>query len=139
MKNNTQLPPIPISKPMYDLATIPDEEKENFVMVSNKSSIADPFDHLQKNKFDISYVISLLKTILRISDKLKMNPIQFQFTLVDSVKKLLANLEIEKNQVNNQDRIEIMCQVCSFHVVLHKEDLKNWECPCCARSQKLLK
>jgi|ERR1700690_3157831 hypothetical protein len=55
---------------------------------------------LNKNKYDIEYVITLLKFILDQCEEMKMNPRELQFSLVHSLKKMIAMLEVEKDQQN---------------------------------------
>lgn len=56
-------------------------------------------NYLQKGKYDINYVINLLKIILQKCEQMKMNPKDLQFTLRTSTEKLLAMIEVERDQL----------------------------------------
>ena len=51
---------------------------------------------LNKGKYDINYVICLLRTILDQCNAMRRNPRDFQFTLQQSLLRLLAMLEVER-------------------------------------------
>lgn len=53
---------------------------------------------LPKGKYDINYVINLLRIILDQCHKMKGSPRDLQFTLWISVQKLLSMLEVERDQ-----------------------------------------
>ncbi len=53
---------------------------------------------LPKGKYDINYVIRLLRIIHDKIESMKMNPREIPFTMCDSMKRLIANLEVEKDQ-----------------------------------------
>jgi hypothetical protein len=56
-------------------------------------------DHyLEKGKYDIDYVINLLKIIMQKCEQMRMNPKDLQFTLWTSTQKLLSMLEVERDQ-----------------------------------------
>jgi hypothetical protein len=54
--------------------------------------------YLEKGKYDIDYVINLLKIIMQKCEQMKMNPKDLQFTLWTSTQKLLSMLEVERDQ-----------------------------------------
>ena len=53
---------------------------------------------LAKGKYDINYIINLLKIIMTKCEEMKHNPRDLQFTLWTSTQKLLAMLEVERDQ-----------------------------------------
>ncbi len=53
---------------------------------------------LSKGKYDIDYAINLLKTVENKCEVGKMQPKDTLFTLRESVRRLLAMLEVEKGQ-----------------------------------------
>ena len=55
---------------------------------------------LEKGKYDINYTIKLLTTILNQCDRMRMNPRDFQFTLQQSLQRLLAMIVTERNDYN---------------------------------------
>lgn len=58
----------------------------------------NPPEYLTKSKYDIHYAITLLKTILSKCDAHKLSPHDLHFTLTQSVRKMLAMLEVERDQ-----------------------------------------
>lgn len=64
---------------------------------------------LPKGRYDINYSIQLLSIILEKCEQEKMSPRDLQFSLCHSIKKLLAMLEVERNDMIlkfMQDRAE---------------------------------
>lgn len=55
---------------------------------------------LEKGNYDINYVITLLKIIQNQNEKMKFNPRDFQFTLAQSLQKLICMLEVERDLKN---------------------------------------
>ena len=53
---------------------------------------------LPKGKYDIHYVIELLRIIHDKIESMKMSPKDIPFTMCDSMKRLIANLEVERDQ-----------------------------------------
>jgi LytS/YehU family sensor histidine kinase len=53
---------------------------------------------LDKSKYDIHFVINLIKTLIDQIERNKFNSSDIAFTLSYSLKKLLANLEVERDQ-----------------------------------------
>ena len=53
---------------------------------------------LPKGKYDIHYVIKLLRIIHDKIESMKMSPRDIPFTMCDSMKRLIANLEVERDQ-----------------------------------------
>ncbi len=66
----------------------------------NKNRIFNQY--LNKNKYDIDYVINLLRIIHDKVESMKMNPKDIPFTLCDSLKRLISNLEVERDQIKYQ-------------------------------------
>lgn len=56
--------------------------------------------NLNIDKYDINFVINVLKTILRECDRHKINPKDLHISLSQSVKRLLAMLEVERDHLN---------------------------------------
>lgn len=54
---------------------------------------------LIKGKYDINYVITLLRIIMDQCYAMRLNPRDLQFTLWTSTQKLLAMLEVERDQL----------------------------------------
>lgn len=74
-------------------------EKNISTHVSNLQESSQFFRHkLNKGKYDINYVIMLLKIIQDQNEKMKLNPKDFQFTLAQSLQKLICMLEVERDQ-----------------------------------------
>lgn len=53
---------------------------------------------LEKGKYDINYVITLLQIIEKKCHEMQMQPRDLSFTLRESCKRLIAMLIVEKNQ-----------------------------------------
>lgn len=60
--------------------------------------------HLKKGQYDIDYVIGLLRKILQQCDSMRHNPRELEFSLRESLRRLLSMLEIEKNQKGEAKR-----------------------------------
>lgn len=66
---------------------------------SQKNQTNEIYGHtLSKGKYDITYVITLLRIIHDQTEKMKLNPRDLSFTLTTSLKKLIAMLEVEREQ-----------------------------------------
>lgn len=72
-----------------DISPSPDERNEFFQ------------HSLPKGKYNIHYTINLLRILLDQIEKIKMNPRDIAFTLSSSIKRLLAMLEVESEQMKN--------------------------------------
>jgi hypothetical protein len=59
--------------------------------------------HLNKEKYNIDFVINMIKTLIDQIDRHKLNPNDLAFSLTHSLKRLLGNLEVEKDQLNKKD------------------------------------
>lgn len=57
---------------------------------------------LPKGKYDINFVIQLLHIILDQADKNLLSPRDFHFSMKESCKRMLAMLEVEKDNSNLQ-------------------------------------
>lgn len=57
---------------------------------------------LDKGKYDINYVIKILQIILEQCEIMRFSPRDLQFTLSQSLKRLLAMLIVERNQDNTK-------------------------------------
>lgn len=90
MENNpydvTFMPMIKSHVPV-DLSTLRPKNDNNYFGYS-----------LKKGEYDINYVINLLKIIMTKCEGMKHNPKDLQFTLWTSTQKLLAMLEVERDQ-----------------------------------------
>ncbi len=53
---------------------------------------------LPKGKYDINFVINMLRIIVEQCDKMKMTPRDIHFSLTQSIKRLIAMLEVERMQ-----------------------------------------
>ena len=53
---------------------------------------------LKKGQYDINYTITVLRIILDKCHSMRMRPQELQFTLTQSIQRLLAMLEVEKMQ-----------------------------------------
>lgn len=53
---------------------------------------------LKKGQYDINYTITVLRIILDKCQSMRMNPQELQFTLTQSIQRLLAMLEVERIQ-----------------------------------------
>jgi len=53
---------------------------------------------LPKGKYDINYVINLLRIIHDKIESMKFNARDIPFTMCDSMRRLIANLETERDQ-----------------------------------------
>lgn len=69
--------------------------------------------HLPKGKYDIHFVIQLLMVIHDKIESMKMNPKDIAFTMCDSLKRLIANLEVEKQQYKGKNMQELEQQKAS--------------------------
>ena len=54
--------------------------------------------YLDKSKYNIDFVISMIKTLIDHVERNKMNPQDLAFSLNHSLKRLLANLQVDKDQ-----------------------------------------
>jgi hypothetical protein len=55
-------------------------------------------ENIKYGKYDIHFVISMLRKIVSECDKLKMQPHNIHFSLTNSLKRLIAMLEVERMQ-----------------------------------------
>lgn len=75
------------------------EENVTFFPVTRLDNQNKFYGHsLEKGKYDINYVINILKIIVEKCEQLKMRPQDLAFTLTESCKRLIAMLEVEKMQ-----------------------------------------
>ena len=65
---------------------------------SPKPVVSEPFA-LPFGQYDINFVITFCRILIDKIDRLKFNPRDLPFTLTQSLKKLLAMLEVEKDQM----------------------------------------
>jgi hypothetical protein len=65
---------------------------------SPKPTISEPFA-LPFGQYDINFVITFCRILIDKIDRLKFNPRDLPFTLTQSLKKLLAMLEVERDQM----------------------------------------
>ena len=92
------------------------------------TSKLDLSEYLPKGKYDIHYVISLLKILdVQCQSKPMSN---LGFTLSNSIRRLLSMLEIERDQPK-EHVINLCCQHCGFIEPMFSSRAKHWACPQC--------
>lgn len=100
--------------------TIPLEDTNEFLRHS-----------LQKGKYNIDYVISLLKIIEEECKRHQLNRHDLPLSLRESCKRLRGSLEVEKNCKTSKDpRVLVTCIECKQSVVIPKRIALHWKCPC---------
>lgn len=92
---------------------------------------------LPKGKYDIDYVIRLLKIIIEQCDYHQLNRYDLPMSLRESCKKLIAYLNTEKLGGSEDPRIMITCSECGESSVVPRRFADVWNCPC-NKNQKLL-
>ncbi len=78
---------------------LPDIYKEhlNFPLAKKSTEIEFLNQKLKHGQFDIHYVIKLLRIINDQCIKHQLNPGELRFTLIHSLKKMIAMLEVERD------------------------------------------
>lgn len=85
----------------------------------------------KKGVYDIDYVLSLAKQILNQCEKKILNANEFRFSLQESLKRLISQLEVEKNCKTEVDPMMLFtCPKCHNTDLVRKSNAKEWICPC---------
>lgn len=92
---------------------------------------------LQKGKYDIDYVISLLNILIQECNHHQLNRHDLPMSLRVSCQKLIANLQTEKLGKDFDPKILVTCPECKNGVVIPKRISHLWKCPC-DKIQKLI-
>jgi hypothetical protein len=87
---------------------------------------------LEKNKYDIVFVINLLRTIIKHCNCPGKYSKDFMFSLMRSLESLLSKLEVEYEQMKVKDTVvHLSCQQCGFVEPVFITKAKTWKCPTC--------
>lgn len=90
-----------------------------------KVNDAYPYDALKKGKYDIDYVISLLKMIIEHCNRYKFST-SLYISLRDSLGKLLFDLECEKQPKNSDPIVHFQCTECKEITLRPKSMQGKW-------------
>lgn len=106
--------------------------KKTLDIVTSIKEQKDEIFSLPKGKYDINYVINLLKIIESKCENGKLTPSDLRFSLQQSCKLLRGNLEIERDVLTDQDPIiRAVCKNCKETSFLRKSVQARWVCPNC--------
>jgi ribosomal protein S27E len=87
-----------------------------------------------KGKYDINYVITLLRIIEGKCHSKRLSPSDLRFSLQESCKQMITYLETERDVKTSKDPvIHLKCERCSFVDLVFSSEAKNWKCPICGR------
>lgn len=86
---------------------------------------------LTRGKYDVDYVINLCKMIETKCHEMRHNPQHLQFTLQESLKKLIAFLQVEKIPTSNNPVILFTCSKCKESELIFKKNLPIHKCNFC--------
>lgn len=75
------------------------EQFEMFPLATDKETTPiERNNTVRKGKYDIHYVINLLRSIEDQCHKYRLNPSTLQFSLQNSLQRMIAMLEVERDQ-----------------------------------------
>lgn len=87
---------------------------------------------LSRGRYDIDYVINLCKILVERCEALKFSGHNGMLTIRDSLKKHLAMVEIDKQKMQNKDKIvNLECQLCGKSTLVPAKYISQWECQNC--------
>lgn len=92
-------------------------------------STEDLRPYLPKGKYDIHYVITLLRMI---DSKCQSRPMSdLGFTLSNSLRRLISHLEVERDQPK-EHIVHLACSLCDHVESVFTSKAKDWQCPVCS-------
>lgn len=93
----------------------------------------EPKIHLKKGVYNIDYVLSLCKQILSMVNALLLQPQHLQFTLKNTLQKMIHDLEFEKAEMHDpRPKLVLMtCNVCKATAFCYAKQMDKWKCSHC--------
>lgn len=89
-------------------------------------------ESLEKGKYDINYVITLLRIIEGKCEAGKLSPSDLRFSLQQSCKEMIAHLETERDIKTAKDPVLLMtCEKCKNSELIFKSKCIEWKCNFC--------
>lgn len=89
---------------------------------------------IAKDKYDVNYVINLCKQIIQKCENQKFNSSDLRFSLQQSLKTLVAEIEVQKYQSNGPKTFR--CDNCN-EMYFTMPNKTNVNCPHCNNIKKL--
>jgi hypothetical protein len=111
------------------------DKDDNRVIITDNQLSA-----LQKGKYDIDYVLTLLRILTIQCEQLRHRPKEeMYFSLKESINRLMSMLQTEKEQMNApvNPHISLTCPNCHKEVIILKSEADHYQCPC-TKKKKLI-
>lgn len=90
---------------------------------------------LSKHKYDIDFTINVLKTLIAYMERHKLNASTCVFSMQRSCQRLLAFLEIERSNPQQEDSwMHASCTRCGFTDIVKQTKQNEWQCPHCTKA-----